>query len=106
MEGTPGHVDLDEVRNAIAAVPGVEDVHDLHIWTITSGMEALSGHVVVADGQPGHAAARPSCASCCTSASASITSRSRSSRQISTIARHAVERSVIGNNAPGKPCAA
>ena len=52
MEGTPGHVDLDEVRNAMAGVAGVEAVHDLHIWTITSGMEALSGHVVVADDRP------------------------------------------------------
>jgi cobalt-zinc-cadmium efflux system protein len=52
MEGTPSHVDLDQVREAIATVPGIEDVHDLHIWTITSGMEALSGHVVTSDGQP------------------------------------------------------
>ncbi|MBI2827025.1 MAG: cation transporter [Planctomycetia bacterium] len=51
MEGTPGHVDLDEVREAIAAVDGVRAVHDLHIWTITSGMESLSGHVVVDDGR-------------------------------------------------------
>lgn len=49
MEGTPGHVDLHEVRACIAAVDGIQDVHDLHVWTITSGMEALSGHVVVAD---------------------------------------------------------
>jgi cobalt-zinc-cadmium efflux system protein len=51
MEGTPAHVDLDEVRNCIAGVVGIEGVHDLHVWTITSGMEALSGHVVVADGR-------------------------------------------------------
>ncbi len=43
MEGTPGHVDLDEVRKCICTVPGVQDVHDLHVWTITSGMEALVG---------------------------------------------------------------
>lgn len=49
MEGTPGHVDLDEVRTCIAGITGIQDVHDLHVWTITSGMEALSGHVVVAD---------------------------------------------------------
>jgi cobalt-zinc-cadmium efflux system protein len=52
MEGTPGHVDLDEVRDALSSVAGVEGVHDLHVWTITSGMEALSGHVVVADERP------------------------------------------------------
>jgi cobalt-zinc-cadmium efflux system protein len=46
MEAVPPHIDLDEVRAAMAAVPGVHEVHDLHIWTITSGMESLSGHVV------------------------------------------------------------
>src|SRR5262249_45629716 len=49
MEGTPGHVDLDEVRTAMQDVPGVISVHDLHVWTITSGMEALSGHVASDD---------------------------------------------------------
>ncbi len=51
MEGTPGHVDLDEVRSVMAGVPGIQAVHDLHVWTITSGMEALSGHVVVEHGR-------------------------------------------------------
>lgn len=49
MEGTPMHIDLDQVRETIRAVPGVEGVHDLHVWTITSGMVAMSGHVVVGD---------------------------------------------------------
>lgn len=49
MEGVPGHIDLDEVRAALATTPGVTGVHDLHVWTITTGVEALSGHVVVAD---------------------------------------------------------
>ena len=49
MEGAPGDVDVDQVRDAIRAVPGVRAVHDLHVWTITSGMVALSGHVVVGD---------------------------------------------------------
>lgn len=49
MEGAPGHIDVDEVRNEIRAVPGVQAVHDLHVWTITSGMVALSGHVVVGE---------------------------------------------------------
>lgn len=49
MEGAPGHVDVDQVRDAIRAVRGVEAVHDLHVWTITSGMVALSGHVVVGE---------------------------------------------------------
>jgi cobalt-zinc-cadmium efflux system protein len=49
MEGAPGNVDVDQVRDAIRAVPGVRAVHDLHVWTITSGLVALSGHVVVED---------------------------------------------------------
>jgi cobalt-zinc-cadmium efflux system protein len=48
MEAAPAHIDVDEVRAAMRALPGVLDVHDLHIWTITSGMESLSGHVVMA----------------------------------------------------------
>ncbi|CAA9352342.1 MAG: Cobalt-zinc-cadmium resistance protein CzcD [uncultured Gemmatimonadetes bacterium] len=49
LEGTPSHIDLHEVRAAMVQVDGVEAVHDLHVWTITSGMEAMSGHVVVGD---------------------------------------------------------
>ena len=47
FEGTPSHVDMREVRDAILSVPGVEAVHDLHVWTVTSGFVALSGHVLV-----------------------------------------------------------
>ena len=47
MEGAPGHIDVDAVRDALRAVKGVDDVHDLHIWTITSGFVALSAHLVV-----------------------------------------------------------
>lgn len=50
LEGTPAHIEIEEVRAAMLEVEGVEDVHDLHVWTITTGMEAMSGHVVVADG--------------------------------------------------------
>lgn len=50
MEGTPRHIDVDEVRNCLLALPGVLAVHDLHVWTITSGMESLSVHVVVEEG--------------------------------------------------------
>ncbi len=49
LEGTPRHIDLEAVRTAMLRVEGVESVHDLHVWTITSGMEAMSGHVVVGD---------------------------------------------------------
>ncbi|WP_165988803.1 cation diffusion facilitator family transporter [Streptomyces sp. YIM 98790] len=47
LEAAPRDVDLAEVRAHILALPGVEDLHDLHVWTITSGMPVLSAHVVV-----------------------------------------------------------
>ena len=50
LEATPAGIGLDEVSRAIAAVPGVIEVHDLHIWSITTGLPALSGHVRVDDG--------------------------------------------------------
>ena len=50
MEAAPSHIDVEQVRGAIAELPGVRDVHDLHVWTITSGMVSLSGHVVAKDG--------------------------------------------------------
>ena len=49
LEASPRGVDLAEVRRHILATPGVLDVHDLHAWTITSGMPVFSVHVVVAD---------------------------------------------------------
>lgn len=55
MESTPGHLDVDAIRDAILTSPGVSEVHDLHIWTITSGMESLSAHVVLASGYEAHA---------------------------------------------------
>jgi len=48
MEATPRDVDLARVREHIRSVPGVVDVHDLHAWTITSGVPVLSAHVVLA----------------------------------------------------------
>ncbi|MFI9722615.1 cation diffusion facilitator family transporter [Streptomyces sp. NPDC052396] len=47
LEAAPRHVDMAEVRAHIIALPGVVGVHDLHVWTITSGMPVLSAHVVV-----------------------------------------------------------
>ncbi len=51
MEGAPGHIDVDEVRLALREVPGVLSAHDLHVWTITSGMIALSAHVTAGEEQ-------------------------------------------------------
>jgi cobalt-zinc-cadmium efflux system protein len=49
LEGTPPHLALRDVETAMCAVPGVRRVHDLHVWTLTSGREAMSAHVVVED---------------------------------------------------------
>jgi cobalt-zinc-cadmium efflux system protein len=46
LEGTPKHIDLVAVENSIRTTPGVQAVHDLHVWTIASGLEALSVHVI------------------------------------------------------------
>ncbi|MBF4461185.1 MULTISPECIES: cation diffusion facilitator family transporter [unclassified Rathayibacter] len=48
MESAPAHVDLAAIERDLCAVPGVLALHDLHVWTITSGMESASGHIVVA----------------------------------------------------------
>jgi cobalt-zinc-cadmium efflux system protein len=47
LEAAPRDVDVAEVRSHMLAVEGVADVHDLHVWTITSGLTVLSAHVVV-----------------------------------------------------------
>lgn len=50
MEAAPPGMDIDEVRAAVAAVDGVAAVHDLHVWTLTSGLDAAGAHVVIEDG--------------------------------------------------------
>ncbi|HYF39705.1 MAG TPA: cation diffusion facilitator family transporter [Gemmatimonadales bacterium] len=47
LEAVPGHVSLPEVQQRMLSVPGVTAVHDLHVWTVTSGMVAMSGHAIV-----------------------------------------------------------
>ena len=51
MEGVPEGLDLAEVGQAMAAVPGVRDVHDLHVWSLCPGAVALSAHVTADDAQ-------------------------------------------------------
>jgi cobalt-zinc-cadmium efflux system protein len=53
LEGAPRHIVVGDVAGALEKVPGVEAVHDLHIWTITSGLVALSCHIVVTCDGPG-----------------------------------------------------
>jgi cobalt-zinc-cadmium efflux system protein len=50
LEGTPPHLSVAEIESALCAAAGVRRVHDLHVWTLTSGREAMSAHVVVAPG--------------------------------------------------------
>ena len=49
LEGAPRGLDMQEVTSTLKQLDGIVDVHDLHVWTISSGMDALSGHVVVRD---------------------------------------------------------
>jgi cobalt-zinc-cadmium efflux system protein len=55
LEAAPAHLDVDELRAALLAEPGVASLHDLHVWTITSGMVSLSCHVHCTEGADGHA---------------------------------------------------
>lgn len=49
LEAAPAHINLAEVQKVLLGVAGVASVHDLHVWTITSGIDAMSGHVVLTD---------------------------------------------------------
>ncbi|MFI5181430.1 MAG: cation diffusion facilitator family transporter [Thermoanaerobaculia bacterium] len=50
LESTPAEVDLSHLRRALAEIPGVAEVHDLHVWSLTSGLHAMSAHVVRQEG--------------------------------------------------------
>jgi cobalt-zinc-cadmium efflux system protein len=54
LESTPRGLDLDALGRRLAGAPGVVEVHDLHVWTITSGFTALSAHVLVRPGEDCH----------------------------------------------------
>jgi cobalt-zinc-cadmium efflux system protein len=58
LEGTPAGMDAGEIGSAMVSVPGVQEVHDLHVWTITSGFPSLSAHVLVPEGDDCHAVRR------------------------------------------------
>ncbi len=47
LEAAPAHIALDTVRSRLQTIPQVESVHDLHVWTVTSGMVAMSAHAIV-----------------------------------------------------------
>ena len=46
-EVAPAHIDVDALRNDLATIPGVVDVHDVHVWTLTSAMDVATAHVMV-----------------------------------------------------------
>jgi cobalt-zinc-cadmium efflux system protein len=54
MQAVPPHLDLTEVQRTLETVEGVKKVHDLHVWTLTSGLFTLTAHVVVNDTQDHH----------------------------------------------------
>ncbi len=58
LESTPRGVDVEALGHRLASAPGVVEVHDLHVWTITSGFTALSAHVLVRPGEDCHARRR------------------------------------------------
>ena len=78
MEAAPAGLDPEEIGRVLAAQPGVVEVHDLHVWEVTSGFPALSAHVVVRAGDDCHALPAPAPAACSTTASGSTTPRCRS----------------------------
>jgi cobalt-zinc-cadmium efflux system protein len=47
LESTPSHISPGAVREQLEAIPGIESVHDLHVWTVTSGVIAMSAHAIV-----------------------------------------------------------
>jgi cobalt-zinc-cadmium efflux system protein len=58
LEGSPAGVRSETVGRALAAAPGIVEVHDLHVWEVTSGFTALAAHVLVAPGDDCHARRR------------------------------------------------
>jgi cobalt-zinc-cadmium efflux system protein len=54
IEAAPSGIDLERLAAELAALPGVVDVHDVHVWTLTSEMEAASAHLMVASGTEYH----------------------------------------------------
>jgi cobalt-zinc-cadmium efflux system protein len=58
MEGTPPNVDTAAIEKKLLAIPGTVAVHDLHVWTVTSGFDAMSCHLVVTDMSAGREALR------------------------------------------------
>ncbi|MGI9603405.1 MAG: cation diffusion facilitator family transporter [Acidimicrobiales bacterium] len=54
LQAAPDHVDLDALSDDLGTIDGVVDVHDLHVWTLTSEMEAASAHLMISEGTDAH----------------------------------------------------
>lgn len=54
LEASPAHIDLSDLEGTLCRFEGVKDVHELHVWTIASGFESLSAHIVLEDHDSGH----------------------------------------------------
>ncbi|MBI2690846.1 MAG: cation transporter [Solirubrobacterales bacterium] len=50
LEIAPANIDVGEIQSRLASIPGVEEVHDLHVWTLTSGIDSASGHLALTEG--------------------------------------------------------
>ncbi|KIO75787.1 cation transporter [Pedobacter lusitanus] len=53
LEGTPKEVNMAELRSSVLGVEGVQDMHDLHVWVLTSGVNAMTAHIVLKEGASG-----------------------------------------------------
>jgi cobalt-zinc-cadmium efflux system protein len=54
VQAAPAGLDVDEMRSALAVLPGVVDVHDLHVWTLTSEMDVATAHLMIGDDVDAH----------------------------------------------------
>lgn len=59
LEAVPKHIDVRKITREVKKVKGVRDLHDLHVWTITSGMHAMSEHLLIEDQMISKASAKP-----------------------------------------------
>ena len=87
LEAAPEGLDPQAIGRALVAQPGVVEVHDLHVWEVSSGFPALSAHVLVDARRPTATARAARWRRCCTSASGSTTRRCRSTTPATTCSR-------------------
>jgi cobalt-zinc-cadmium efflux system protein len=54
VQAAPPHLDIETIRRSLGSLPGVIDIHDLHVWTLTSGMEVASAHLMIGNDRDPH----------------------------------------------------